>query len=441
MIFLDQMKNLKIYRKPVFLPTLENDKKKKSTIMLLTPNYESSKRLMNHPLLINRLRFQSYYLEQDVSYYINGKVSKNLANENYVFNSTHYDLYQNINEMSIKDRNRLSSSSFGLPKERKYPLDTEDHVRSAVRFFNYVSKEDEKELAENIIKAINKFNLNIKVGPNNRLSKYYKPEVVNEYCSVDFNNEPDKSLEVISIVIANKENEILLVEEKGTGKYTLPNVIVSSRQKTRDDIVNLMSNFGLSLNNYELESTTYYADCKEHELYNYFENKTYFINQYDKEPYNGAPEKYESIVWMTRDDIATNTNIKISELLISYVNNWRIKENDISDTLVDSLTSYIYFNGYAKDIEVVRKIITPGFYYETLCKKLCIPIHKSDDIPVLRIEIDREPKIETGIYPRTEVIDGIRHIIVKVPAYSIGDLKLYILDIITLHWPGCVSVT
>lgn len=429
MIFLDQMKNLKIYRKPVFLPTLENDKKKKSAIMLLTPNYESSKRLMNHPLLINRLRFQSYYLEQDVSYYINGKVSKNLVNENYVFNSTHYDLYQNINEMSIKDRNRLSSSSFGLPKERKYPLDTEDHVRSAVRFFNYVSKEDEKELAENIIKAINKFNLNIKVGPNNRLSKYYKPEVVNEYCSVDFNNEPDKSLEVISIVIANKENEILLVEEKGTGRYTLPNVIVSSRQNTRDDIVNLMSNFGLSLNNYELESTTYYADCKEHKSYNYFENKTYFINQYDKEPYNGTPEKYESIVWMTRDDIATNTNIKISELLISYVNNWRIKENDISDTLVDSLTSYIYFNGYAKDIEVVRKIITPGFYYETLCKKLCIPIHNSDDIPVLRIEIDREPKIETGIYPRTEVIDGIRHIIVKVPAYSIGDLKLYILDI------------
>ena len=60
MIFLDQMKNMKIYKRPMFLPTLDNDKKKHSAILLLTPNYESSKRLMNHPLTVNRLRYQSY---------------------------------------------------------------------------------------------------------------------------------------------------------------------------------------------------------------------------------------------------------------------------------------------------------------------------------------------------------------------------------------------
>ena len=98
MIFIDQMKNLKIYRKPMFLPTIEDDKKKKSAIMLLTPNYESSRQLMNHPMTINRLRFQSYYLEQDVSYYITGKTSKNIINESYIHNATHLDLYHNINE-------------------------------------------------------------------------------------------------------------------------------------------------------------------------------------------------------------------------------------------------------------------------------------------------------------------------------------------------------
>ena len=67
MIFTDQMKNLKIYKKPLFLPTLDTDKKKDSITFLLTPNYNSSKKLMQHPLTINRLRYQSYYIERDLS--------------------------------------------------------------------------------------------------------------------------------------------------------------------------------------------------------------------------------------------------------------------------------------------------------------------------------------------------------------------------------------
>ena len=34
MIFIDQMKNLKIYKRPMFLPTLETDKKKHSAVFL-----------------------------------------------------------------------------------------------------------------------------------------------------------------------------------------------------------------------------------------------------------------------------------------------------------------------------------------------------------------------------------------------------------------------
>ena len=181
MIFVDQMKNLKIYRRPMFLPTLETDKKKHSAVFLLTPNYESSKKLINHPMIINRKRFESYYLEQDLTYYITGKTGKKIIKEDYVREYTVEDMYHNLCEMSTKERNRLKDNQFGIPAKRKYPLDTEKHVRSAIKFFNYVDKKDEKELAENINKAIKKFNMKVNVGENNRFSKYYQSNINEAY--------------------------------------------------------------------------------------------------------------------------------------------------------------------------------------------------------------------------------------------------------------------
>jgi hypothetical protein len=70
MILIDKMKNLKIYRTQTFLPQLKEDKKKHSAVILMTPNYESSKKLMNHNLFVNKKRYESYYLDRDVSFYI-----------------------------------------------------------------------------------------------------------------------------------------------------------------------------------------------------------------------------------------------------------------------------------------------------------------------------------------------------------------------------------
>lgn len=428
MIFLEQMKNLKIYKRPMFLPTIENDKKKKSAIMLLTPNYESSKQLMNHPLTVNRLRFQSYYLEQDVSYYINGKIAKNLINERYVFNETHEDLYQNINEMTMKERNRISDSDFGLPKNRKYPLDTADHVRSAVRFFNYVSKEDEKELANNIIKAIKKFDLDIKIGKNNRLSKYYAPKETVKESAVNFVNNPNSCVKIVSAIIHNSAGEILLVEDKIKENYTLPNKNLTTEGDIKGTLSSILSDLGIKEFEYELDNFSYSVEFQENGDGIYIENSAYTINQYDKDPYNGSPEKYDSILWMNIDEIAVNHHIAKSPILTSFVDAYRVRENNLTDTLVDSLTSYIYFSGYANDIEVIRKIITPQFYYETLSKKLNIPIHSSEDIPILRVEISRE-NIEKQNKPIIEIVDGLLNICITVPAYIIGDLKEYISDI------------
>ena len=169
MILIDKMKDFKIYKVPTFLPTLTENKKKKCAALLLTPNYESSKKMMTHPLFVNKLRYQSYWMQRDVSYLISSKgvidteIDEEEVEESY------------ISEMTSAERNKLPDSAFGVPSKRKFPLDTEAHVRSAIKFFNYVDKEDEEELARNIIKAMKKFNItDVRVGKNNRFSKYYK---------------------------------------------------------------------------------------------------------------------------------------------------------------------------------------------------------------------------------------------------------------------------
>ena len=69
------------------------------------------------------------------------------------------------------------SMKYGLPEKKKYPMPDSDHVMSAIRFFNYVSPSDEKELARNIIARIKEYGITgINVGKNNRFGKYYKPE-------------------------------------------------------------------------------------------------------------------------------------------------------------------------------------------------------------------------------------------------------------------------
>ena len=90
MIFIDKMRNMKIYRTQLFLPTLKKDKKRGSSVIMLTPNYQSSKKIMNHPLLVNRKRYESYYMERDVSYYINQKNIAEVDDQDEIQESTEY---------------------------------------------------------------------------------------------------------------------------------------------------------------------------------------------------------------------------------------------------------------------------------------------------------------------------------------------------------------
>lgn len=83
-----------------------------------------------------------------------------------------------INDYRTYLRHSDTDMKYGLPDKKKYPMPDRDHVMSAIRFFNYVSPSDEKELARNIIARIREYGIeDINVGENNRFGKYYQPHL------------------------------------------------------------------------------------------------------------------------------------------------------------------------------------------------------------------------------------------------------------------------
>lgn len=67
--------------------------------------------------------------------------------------------------------------NYGIPEQHKFPLDTEAHVRSAIRFFNYADPRYEKALARKIIAGIHKYHITGLVpSKQNRFYNYYKPK-------------------------------------------------------------------------------------------------------------------------------------------------------------------------------------------------------------------------------------------------------------------------
>jgi hypothetical protein len=95
MLYLDDLKYMRLYKKQFYLPINMDDKKHGSAILLLSPNYATSNSLMNHRLIINRSKsFESYYIEKDILYTI--------QNESRLLQCKHQpDGYGPVNEQAV----------------------------------------------------------------------------------------------------------------------------------------------------------------------------------------------------------------------------------------------------------------------------------------------------------------------------------------------------
>ena len=174
-VFLDNLKYMRLYRTQIYLPVKMESRKTGSLIFLFSNNPDIASLLMNHPKTININSFMSYYVEKNVNLYLNESTK-------------YWGLEESI---SAKERREIPVEQFGLPEERKYPLDTPEHVRSAIKLFGHCEEDKKHQLAVRIMKAAKKFNIEIK--EDTEVYKYanmksIKEEMLNEEVEYDYNS-------------------------------------------------------------------------------------------------------------------------------------------------------------------------------------------------------------------------------------------------------------
>lgn len=157
-IFLDDIDALRLYKTKMYLPVNKQDRKCGSAAFLLTKNVDRSIALIEHPLFVNIRSFISYYLERDVMFYITNE-SMNMTSGIPINES-----------LTTKERNAIIKSKFGIPEDRKFPLDTPAHIKSAITLFGHAEESKKKELAKRIASAAKKNG--IEINKSTEVAKY-----------------------------------------------------------------------------------------------------------------------------------------------------------------------------------------------------------------------------------------------------------------------------
>ena len=96
----------------------------------------------------------------------------------YVFNKyvkkdtiKHFAAQDSLYELFHQD----SDVIYGVPQQKKFPLPDADHIRSAIKFFNYVEPKYEAQLAKAIIARAKTYGVDLSemnIGDENRFKKY-----------------------------------------------------------------------------------------------------------------------------------------------------------------------------------------------------------------------------------------------------------------------------
>ncbi len=69
----------------------------------------------------------------------------------------------------------MTDPKYGIPQLKKFPLPDARHVRSAIKFFNYVPPRYEKQLAAAILRRMKEYGISFDdftVGDENRFKRY-----------------------------------------------------------------------------------------------------------------------------------------------------------------------------------------------------------------------------------------------------------------------------
>ena len=77
------------------------------------------------------------------------------------------------NRLSMRERQGLPKDMYGLPDEKKFPLNDKVHVTKAVQFFKCCPRRKQHILADNIIRRANELNMKLNIHEDNPFYDYY----------------------------------------------------------------------------------------------------------------------------------------------------------------------------------------------------------------------------------------------------------------------------
>ena len=150
---------------------------------------------------------QKYMDEHDISF-----KSDDISLPEIVFDIDE-PVLETLDSSNIVTEESYPLDCYGLPERKAYPMPDEKHVRSAIRFFNYANKEEEKELADKINEKIKEFKMkDVSVGDKNRFKKYYRP-IVESYSLQDFHDAMKTVVEQIQDKNTPVEKRYALYEQ------------------------------------------------------------------------------------------------------------------------------------------------------------------------------------------------------------------------------------
>lgn len=87
------------------------------------------------------------------------------------FRGTREEVLQEA-KLKAAARNDLPDSDFGLPEDRKYPLNDAAHVKAAIKMFSHCPNDKKAKLAKRITAAMDKFGINTKFKKDSPLYNY-----------------------------------------------------------------------------------------------------------------------------------------------------------------------------------------------------------------------------------------------------------------------------
>lgn len=269
MIFIDELNNMKLYKRPFFLPLNNKNKRKGSAAILLTPNYESSRNLMNHKLMTGKY-YNGYYLDKDISLLI--KDDKSLVKESSLLLEKKAFKDRFNSAQSIK-RSIILQSKKGIYKDNKVKRDldqTTDPLQTNPEP-DTLRKARRENPEDDDLKKIDVPTLDIQI-PEPALGG--GSGKVAESCFL-FNNE---EVEITESYIRNNDTVIFLNEDL-ISDTSIKKAIYSERLKNNRDVFTIYNQ--VKLDNPEIKYTYLTLDkYKSNNIYVdlFYYNEAYFKN-------------------------------------------------------------------------------------------------------------------------------------------------------------------